>query len=238
MEFDFGCFMVGRNISLWRRIESHSFHLWRCHPSTFIRIQLLSLLWLWPSIVSSYCGVDLRFHSPLSFINFSITALSIFFQAIIAFKSLSSLVGLREQMPSAATLWLDLSVCGFRTFFAMIVAQCPVCQELFMPGSDCFMTALPCGHVFHKKCVERWFSASLTCPQCRVIVKRSTTISRLFFDVVPFPSLESSSAACSASPSPSVRWDLNWYFSSCFGPLLGFNLFYGGNPNNVVDYFQ
>jgi hypothetical protein len=26
---------------------------------------------------------------------------------------------------------------------------------------------LPCGHVFHKVCVERWFSVGRTCPNCR-----------------------------------------------------------------------
>ncbi|THD22906.1 TRAF-interacting protein [Fasciola hepatica] len=85
----------------------------------------------------------------------------------------------------------------------MILAQCPVCQELFTPASDCFMSALPCGHVFHKKCVETWFRTSSTCPQCRVKVKRSSTVDRLFFDVVPFLPFEPLSNCSRVSQTPS-----------------------------------
>ena len=28
-------------------------------------------------------------------------------------------------------------------------------------------TYLPCGHKFHKKCIEQWFKQGKTCPECR-----------------------------------------------------------------------
>lgn len=67
----------------------------------------------------------------------------------------------------------------------MLVAQCAVCHELFSGSPSCVMSALPCGHVFHKVCVDTWFRSSSTCPQCRIQVKSTKVITRLFFDAVP-----------------------------------------------------
>ncbi|CAL8068738.1 unnamed protein product [Calicophoron daubneyi] len=66
----------------------------------------------------------------------------------------------------------------------MLLAQCPVCQELFTASSECVISALPCGHVFHQSCVNKWFRSKDTCPQCRKAVKRMNTVVRLFFDTV------------------------------------------------------
>lgn len=43
------------------------------------------------------------------------------------------------------------------------VAECSICYN------ECdhnFCTTM-CGHIFHKKCIDKWFYISLTCPICR-----------------------------------------------------------------------
>lgn len=75
----------------------------------------------------------------------------------------------------------------FQTFsfidpnYIMIIAQCAVCQELFDGAADTSVSALPCGHVFHTACIDMWFKKSYSCPQCRVKVKPSQIVKRLYF---------------------------------------------------------
>ncbi|TNN18032.1 E3 ubiquitin-protein ligase TRAIP [Schistosoma japonicum] len=66
----------------------------------------------------------------------------------------------------------------------MLLAQCPVCHECFTNALECNISALPCGHVFHQICIDTWFKTSSTCPQCRIGIKRTFVISRLYFDIV------------------------------------------------------
>lgn len=42
--------------------------------------------------------------------------------------------------------------------------ECPVCMENITP--ETFATT-PCGHFFHKGCLERWCENHSTCPSCR-----------------------------------------------------------------------
>merc|ERR1711871_71567 len=42
---------------------------------------------------------------------------------------------------------------------------CAVCHELFEPGDE--MTALPCGHHYHRACIVPWLEMQNTCPTCR-----------------------------------------------------------------------
>ncbi|KAG0466414.1 hypothetical protein HPP92_017994 [Vanilla planifolia] len=45
-------------------------------------------------------------------------------------------------------------------------ADCRVCLGWFQPES--VVNCLPCGHLFHKNCVERWIDyRNSTCPLCR-----------------------------------------------------------------------
>ncbi|XP_073848613.1 uncharacterized protein [Musca autumnalis] len=43
---------------------------------------------------------------------------------------------------------------------------CAICSEYFKNNDNIYSTNR-CGHVFHHKCLTRWFSNSNTCPQCR-----------------------------------------------------------------------
>ena len=48
---------------------------------------------------------------------------------------------------------------------------CAICLECYTPGT--YKRILNCGHVFHKKCIDRWFRRldddvmELKCPVCR-----------------------------------------------------------------------
>lgn len=48
---------------------------------------------------------------------------------------------------------------------------CGICNEFYKANDIIFSTA-SCGHVFHKNCLSRWLSRSLSCPQCRAICHR------------------------------------------------------------------
>ncbi len=42
---------------------------------------------------------------------------------------------------------------------------CPICTEDFESSDD--ITALPCNHIFHTICIDKWLETSNTCPICR-----------------------------------------------------------------------
>ena len=44
------------------------------------------------------------------------------------------------------------------------IGECCIC---FTSQSDMDSQNLSCGHIYHKKCINQWFSISRTCPECR-----------------------------------------------------------------------
>lgn len=54
---------------------------------------------------------------------------------------------------------------------------CSVCLTGMSGGSAEGVRRLPCGHEFHKACVDRWLQCRSTCPLCcREVVPRSTSV--------------------------------------------------------------
>lgn len=43
--------------------------------------------------------------------------------------------------------------------------ECVICMSLVEASKDCMVT--PCGHVFHKHCLDQWMIVKLECPTCR-----------------------------------------------------------------------
>ncbi len=48
---------------------------------------------------------------------------------------------------------------------------CSICIDGFESGDDC--RRLPCGHLFHKECIDEWFDRSSQCPLCKHKLKES-----------------------------------------------------------------
>ncbi|XP_059662849.1 probable E3 ubiquitin-protein ligase XERICO isoform X2 [Cornus florida] len=47
--------------------------------------------------------------------------------------------------------------------------ECSVCLTEFEPETE--IHQLPCGHIFHKLCLEKWLKYwKVTCPNCRTLV--------------------------------------------------------------------
>ena len=44
-------------------------------------------------------------------------------------------------------------------------AECVVCLDTLRPADR--VRVLPCIHVFHEHCVDRWLRRSRTCPSCK-----------------------------------------------------------------------
>lgn len=49
--------------------------------------------------------------------------------------------------------------------------ECTVCMDEYEEGD--LLRALPCGHLFHCKCIDRWLSSHSTCPMCAAILSYS-----------------------------------------------------------------
>ncbi|XP_078319260.1 E3 ubiquitin-protein ligase RNF13-like [Crassostrea virginica] len=43
--------------------------------------------------------------------------------------------------------------------------ECSICKDTFQVGG--VTKHLPCAHEFHTACIDKWLSASKTCPNCR-----------------------------------------------------------------------
>ncbi|KAF1779303.1 WD40-repeat-containing domain [Phytophthora cactorum] len=61
--------------------------------------------------------------------------------------------------------------------------ECTICCEDCTIVGRHRLVALKCGHLFGRKCIERWISEKRTCPNCSAIVRR-TDICLLFSDHV------------------------------------------------------
>lgn len=49
---------------------------------------------------------------------------------------------------------------------------CSICFETFSPESRC--RNLPCKHIFHKRCIDKWFKENVKCPMCRQDIRELT----------------------------------------------------------------
>ena len=51
--------------------------------------------------------------------------------------------------------------------------KCPTCFEPLISDSKNYIVSTPCGHLFHRNCVQAWLdTGNQTCPQCRGIISK------------------------------------------------------------------
>lgn len=50
----------------------------------------------------------------------------------------------------------------------LIKEICVVCHEDYKCGE--YKRSLNCGHIFHKKCIDKWLKTNLSCPYCRLLI--------------------------------------------------------------------
>ena len=65
-----------------------------------------------------------------------------------------------------------------------IVSECTVCTDILT--NEDHVTVVPCGHIFHKACVQTWFKNCKTnpvCPICRAKAPKSKIIDVLYFSI-------------------------------------------------------
>lgn len=52
---------------------------------------------------------------------------------------------------------------------SILDTQCPICIDSFCCGE--YQRTLECNHVFHKKCIDKWFKKDKNeCPMCRTVI--------------------------------------------------------------------
>ena len=87
-------------------------------------------------------------------IEFMINIIRIGIVFIVAFIILISI------LHNLYNIMIDIYVCVVETFPKR--STCTICLD------DVFNTPLPCGHVFHNKCIHTWLEHNKTCPNCRM----------------------------------------------------------------------
>jgi len=50
-------------------------------------------------------------------------------------------------------------------------AKCTICLEDYTVGNK--VVTLPCLHIFHEKCIKKWFGEKSTCPVCKFKIDES-----------------------------------------------------------------
>ena len=68
-------------------------------------------------------------------------------------------------LPSRAGVPLRQQIAIFSTA-PTATGECIICIEETDKG-----IVLPCGHVYHEKCIRVWMNKNKTCPICRVVIK-------------------------------------------------------------------
>ena len=53
--------------------------------------------------------------------------------------------------------------------------ECAICFGPYIVGT--YRSHLPCGHMFHQKCMTRWLGVKQTCPLCRLKLNESSAAS-------------------------------------------------------------
>ena len=53
---------------------------------------------------------------------------------------------------------------------------CSICLIEEKEGDECIL--VPCGHIFHDKCVTKWFEVNCKCPLCRYDIEKCSKENR------------------------------------------------------------
>ena len=56
---------------------------------------------------------------------------------------------------------------------------CSICHE-DIDFIDEEVSVLNCGHLFHQRCLKRWFENKSTCPECRKSVAANNFVQKLY----------------------------------------------------------
>ncbi|KAL9642200.1 hypothetical protein ABK040_007202 [Willaertia magna] len=59
---------------------------------------------------------------------------------------------------------------------------CIICRDEWKTHGDHKVVALPCGHIYGKSCLEKWFEKSTLCPFCRVKCKGKSDIIPIYLE--------------------------------------------------------
>ncbi|KFD53647.1 hypothetical protein M514_05563 [Trichuris suis] len=60
-------------------------------------------------------------------------------------------------------------------------SSCPICMERCHVND---LSALSCGHTFHRECVRRWLLSNPYCPTCRAVAAANSSLYQLQLEVV------------------------------------------------------
>ena len=57
--------------------------------------------------------------------------------------------------------------------------SCTICHEV-INFCDEEISVLSCGHLYHKKCLQRWTGANSTCPECRSEITANNYVQKIY----------------------------------------------------------